>query len=78
MIDNKLAKWKQLDKLCRERRPFPRKVTMAEKKCGHSYEKCNNKFGCPDGEECWFDSEDYWFDCGQGQPLLSEYKEVGL
>jgi hypothetical protein len=40
--------------------------TMAEKKCGIRWEACNSRFGCEFGEECWFDSEDYFYDCGAG------------
>jgi len=31
--------------------------TMAQKKCGKRYEDCIRKYSCPDGEECWYDSE---------------------
>jgi hypothetical protein len=40
--------------------------TLAEKKCGIRYEDCIRKFSCENGEECWFDSEDYFYDCGPG------------
>lgn len=40
--------------------------TMAEKKCGIRYEDCLYKYGCEFGEECWYDSEDYFYDCGGG------------
>lgn len=40
--------------------------TLAEKKCGKTYEECLQKYWCESGEECWFDSEDYWYDCGEG------------
>ena len=43
-----------------------RDKTFAQKKCGIRYEDCVWKYGCKDGEECWFDSENYFYDCGPG------------
>ena len=43
----------------------PRK-TFAENRCGVTWEKCNHHFGCKLGEECWYDSDDYYYDCGEG------------
>lgn len=40
--------------------------TLAQKKCGIRYEECQIKYSCSEGEECWFDSEDYFYDCGPG------------
>ena len=40
--------------------------TLAEKMCGIRYEDCHQKYSCENGEECWFDSEDYFYDCGEG------------
>jgi hypothetical protein len=31
-----------------------------------TWETCNEKFFCDEGEECWYDSEDYYNDCGKG------------
>ena len=36
------------------------------KKDGLTWEKCNIKYACDKGEECWFASEDYYNDCGKG------------
>ena len=34
------------------------------KKSKMTWETCNIKFGCDEGEECWFASEDYYLHCG--------------
>ena len=31
-----------------------------------TWEKCFKKYCCDMGEECWFGSEDYYNDCGEG------------
>ena len=36
------------------------------KKVGLTWEKCNEKYCCDAGEECWYDSEDYYNDVGEG------------
>lgn len=54
------------------KRPFPDHKTLAEKHCECKYEDCVYKYTCENGEECWFDSEDYWYDCGQGAPTVEE------
>jgi hypothetical protein len=56
-------------------RPFPPHKTLAEKKCGIRYEDCLIHYSCEFGEECWFDSEDYWYDCGEGAPTLEELRQ---
>ena len=42
------------------------------KKEHREYEKCHKHFACPDGEECWYASADYYWDCGNGAAKLSE------
>jgi hypothetical protein len=37
-----------------------------------TYQSCNMHFSCPDGEECWYWSEDYYWDCGRGAQILME------
>ena len=37
-----------------------------------TYQTCNKHFSCPDGEECWYWSEDYYWDCGRGAQILME------
>ena len=36
------------------------------KKDGLTWEKCNIKYACDEGEECWFASENYYNNCGGG------------
>jgi len=39
-----------------------------------TYETCHKHFSCPDGEECWYLSADYYWDCGNGASrLFDEY-----
>ena len=40
-----------------------------------TYEKCGKKYSCPDGEECWYLSQDYHWDCGQGAAKISKVRE---
>ena len=35
-----------------------------------TWETCGKHFTCPDGEECWYGSEDYYWDCGRGMSKL--------
>ena len=51
-----------LKKLSRPHNPAPDKLT---------YETCHHHFSCPDGEECWYSSQDYYWDCGNGATRLS-------
>ncbi len=37
-----------------------------------TYESCRRRFACPDGEECWYLSADYYWDCGGGASRLSK------
>ena len=37
-----------------------------------TYETCHKRFSCPDGEECWYWSADYYWDCGKGAARLFE------
>lgn len=37
-----------------------------------TYESCHKHFSCPDGEECWYASEDYYWDCGKGAAKLHD------
>lgn len=69
----------ELHKMAAKRRPFPKHKTLAEKRRGVQYEKCHLLNTCGGGfgecEECWYDSEDYWYDCGNGAPTLEEIQE---
>ncbi len=42
------------------------------KKSHRTYESCHRHFSCPDGEECWYHSEDYYWDVGKGAMRLTE------
>jgi hypothetical protein len=37
-----------------------------------TWESCHKHFACPDGEECWYWSADYYWDCGKGSARLIE------
>jgi len=37
-----------------------------------THETCGKHFSCPDGEECWYSSADYYWDCGDGATRLSK------
>jgi hypothetical protein len=36
-----------------------KKSIIEWKGCKTTWEECSSRFACQDGEECWFDSEDY-------------------
>jgi len=40
-----------------------------------TYEKCGKKYSCPDGEECWYLSKDYYWDCGEGATRLAKERK---
>lgn len=67
--------WHILNRLARAKRPFPEGKTYAEKKCGVRWEDCPNHYSDECGEECWYSSEDYWYDCGNGAPTIEEIQE---
>lgn len=50
----------------REERAKFKPIKPECKKDKLTWEKCNLHFGCDEGEECWFSSEDYYNDCGKG------------
>lgn len=68
-------KWarEHLDKIQRDAAENIRKQQEREKGAKHrTYESCHKRFSCPDGEECWYMSEDYYWDCGKGAAKLAE------
>ena len=40
-----------------------------------TWEKCGRKFSCPDGEDCWYLSQDYYWDCGDGATRVHKATE---
>jgi hypothetical protein len=36
-----------------------KKTIIEWKGCKTTWEACSSRFACPDGEECWFESDDY-------------------
>lgn len=54
--------------IAQEREKWERERAEAHR----TYESCHKHFACPDGEECWYSSADYYWDCGNGAARVFE------